>query len=182
LLIGLYDIAAAKLRSMKCFLSGSFETELLHVTREDLRLSVDSRTDSVDLPLLIIDDLVMSQNNSDFVGALYEAVLESEITALILVKEDNWANELIKLNGGTQVLPVEDHVINNPREDVTKPFTATPQWKDMGWSLRDIQAFADMEGIHDVTLREGMTPQQVLDAHQIAVRSPTTIQSGQDGA
>jgi hypothetical protein len=179
-LSGLYDIAAAKLRRTKC-LSGSFETELLRICREDLRLSVDSRTNSVDLPLLIIDGLIMSKENTDFVGALYEAVLESEITALILVKEDTWANELITLNGGTQILPV-DQVINNPREDVTKPFTATPQWKGMGWRLRDIQAFADMEGIHDVALREEMTPQQVLDAHQKAERSRTKIQSGQDGS
>lgn len=178
-LIGFFDIAFAKLRKMKC-LSGTFETELLRICGEPLRVSVDSRPNAMDLPILIIDGLVKSNENRDFVGALYEAVLESKITALILVKEESWANELIALNGGTQVLPV-DQVINNPREDVTKPFKATPQWKGMGWRLRDIKAFADMEGIRDVALCEGTTPQQVLDTHQKAAQSRTEILSGRDG-
>ena len=175
-----YDWAAAKLRRTKCF-SNSFETELMRIRSQHLHRQIDLRTDSVDLPLLIIDGLVKSQENSDFVGALYEAVFESDITALILVKEDSWANELINLNGGTQILPV-DQVIENPREDVTKPFTATPQWKGMVWTLQDIRAFAEMEGINDVVLREGMTPLQVLDAHRKAARSRDEIQDGQDGS
>ena len=79
------DFAAAKLRHTQC-LSGRFETELLR-TRQDGRPSMDARIDSADPPLIIIDGLVKSQENSDFVGALYEAVYESNITALILVKD-----------------------------------------------------------------------------------------------
>ena len=178
--VGYYDMAVAKLRQLKCS-DQSFETQLVRVVRQALRLSMDSRPDTADLPLLIIDGLVKSNENKDFVGALYEAVVESHITALILVKDVDWANELIKLNGGVQILPV-DQVIDNPRRDVTKPFKTTPQWKGMGWRLQDIQAFADMEGIRGVALQEGMTPQQVLDAHEVAKRSQTQTQSGHDGS
>jgi len=176
-----YDWAAAKLRRMKCGI-GSFETELLRIRSQRLKRRVDVRSDTVNLPLLIIDGLVRSRENSDFVGALYEAVFEANITALILVKEDSWANELIQLNGGVQILPV-DQVIENPREDVTEPFTTRPQWKGMVWRLQDIQAFAEMEGIHDVVLREGMTPLQVLDSHRKkGKRSQAEIEDGHDGS
>lgn len=175
-----FDFAAAKLRRTKCF-SGGFEAELLHMRHRHMQRPVGMRADAVGLPLLIIDGLVKSQDNSDFVGALYEAALESNITTLILVKEETWANELIKLNGGVQILPV-DQVIENPREDVAKPFATAPQWKGMRWRLGDIQAFANMEGINDVALHEGMTPQQVLDVHEKVTRSQGNFLFGQDGS
>ena len=175
-----YDWAAAKLRSAQCYSSG-FETELRRIRSQHVRQTVPLRTNCVDLPLLIIDGLVESKENSDFVGALYEAVVESKITVLVFVKEKTWANQLIKLNGGTQILPV-NQVITNPRQDVRRPFTDIPQWTGMLWSLQDIKAFAEMENINDVDLHEGMTPQQVLDAHQMATRLQGEIQDGQDGS
>jgi hypothetical protein len=177
-----YDWVVAKLRSAKCYSSG-FETELrrIRMRSQHVRQTVFLRTNCVDLPLLIIDGLVESNENSDFVGALYEAVVESKITVLIFVKEETWANQLIKLNGGTQILPV-DQVITNPRQDVRRPFTDIPQWTGMLWSLQDIEAFAEMENINDVDLHKGMTPQQVLDAHQMATRLQGEIQDGQDGS
>jgi hypothetical protein len=57
------------------------------------------------LPLLVIDDLKRSPANSEFVGRLYKDVKNFGFSALILVKEKDWANELILLNGGTQILP-----------------------------------------------------------------------------
>ena len=114
-------------------------------------------------------------------GALYEAAVESKITVLIFVKEETWANQLVKLNGGTQILPV-DQVILNPRQDVTSPFTDVPQWTGMRWRRQDIEAFAAMENINDVDIQEGMTPQQVLDAHRMARRSQGEIHYGQDGS
>jgi hypothetical protein len=175
-----YDWAAAKLRSAPCYLSG-FETELRRIRSQHVRQTVPLRTNCVDLPLLIIDGLVESNENSDFVGALYEAVVESKITVLVFVKEKTWASQLIKSNGGTQILPV-NQVITNPRQDVRRPFTDIPQWTGMLWSLQDIKAFAEMENINDVDLHEGMTPQQVLDAHQMATRLQGEIQDGQDGS
>ena len=107
----------------------------------------------MDLPLLIIDDLVESKENSDFVGALYEAVVESKITVLVFMQEKTWANQLIKLNDGTQILPV-NQVIRNPRQDVRRPFTYIPQWTGMLWRLQDIEVFAEMENINDVYRHE----------------------------
>ena len=90
----------------------------------------------------------------------------------------NWLIQTVESN----LLPV-DQVINNPRGDnVDRPFTAKPQWKKMVWGLDDIKAFADMEGITDVTLRENMTPEQVLDLHKRAQQNrEVVLRLGQDG-
>ena len=144
-----------------------------------MRQTVPARTNCTDLPLLIIDDLAESQENLNFVGALYEAADESKATVLVFMKEETWANRLIQLNGGVKILPV-NQVIRNPRQDVTSPFTVAPQWTGMRWTREDLEAFAEMENIHNVQIREGMTPQEVLDRHQIASRVQFHLQFGPD--
>ena len=97
--------------------------------------------------------------NKSFVGRLYEQAHDENVSVLIMVKDEIWADELIKLNGGVKILPV-DQVIDNPRKQrVDIPFTAKPQWKKLVWDLEDITACASLEGITDVKLAEGMTPE-----------------------
>ena len=142
------------------------------------------RANCSELPILIIDGLAKSLENQAFVGGLCEHVRDSNMSALILVKEETWADELIKVNGGVKILPV-DQVVNNPRGDnVYRRFTDKSQWKSMVWGLDDIKAFAGMAGmggIIDVTLRENMTPEQVLDLQERDQNNrEVVLQSGQD--
>ena len=67
-------------------------------------------------------------------------------------------------------------VINNPRDrtNVDQSFNDVPQWNEMIWDLDDITDFATVEKITDVTLKAGMTPQQVLDLHAAVVLATST--------
>ena len=164
------------LRGMKCF-SQPFEVELLKMGGKRPLHCPRIRQRCQELPLLIIDGLSSSQANSDFVGRLYEEVKDRNVSALILVKEEDWANALIRLNGGIQILPV-DQVISNPRgENLEEPFVEVPKWNHMVWRLGDIEEFAALENITDVHLHEGMTPQDVLDLHA-RIMSNTTDDYG----
>lgn len=70
------------------------------------------------------------------------------------------------INGGVKILPV-DGAINNPRGDSVKPFVQDPQWTGMTWRLPDLLAFAEILGPPDISadLRDGMTPEAVVDLH-----------------
>jgi hypothetical protein len=162
----LIDSFRSKLWRKKCF-AMAFETELIQIAVGGLTGPPRTRENCTDLPLLIIDGLTKSEKNKSFVGRLYEQVTDENVSALIMVKDENWADELIKLNGGVKILPV-DQVIDNPRgQRVDIAFTTKPQWKKLLWDLEGITAFASLEGITDVEmLADGMTPQQVLDLHR----------------
>ena len=183
-----WDIIFARLpatlrRVRSCFSHHQpFEADLVRMRGHPPTGKPRGRQNCQELPLLVIDDLSRSEANSDFVGRLYEEVKDVGVSALIMVKEKEWANELVRLNGGVQILPV-DQVINNPRgSNVGEPFQAAPEWNDMVWKLSDITDFAVLEGITDVTLSDGMTPLQVLDFHANAGITETTgYQWGDDG-
>ena len=119
-----------------------------------------------DLPLLIIDDFAKSTVNSDFLAKLYGQVASTKTTALVLTKDEEWADEMIKINGGVKILPV-DHVVGNPKGGSVEPFTEKPQWTGMGWNIDHLHKFAALLGDPDVSsdLREGMTPEQVEHLH-----------------
>lgn len=84
----------------------------------------------------------------------------------MLTKDVEWADEMININRGVKILPV-DHVIDNPKGDSVEPFTEKPQWTGMGWSIAHLHNFATLLGDPDVSsnLREGMTPEQVKHLH-----------------
>jgi len=119
-----------------------------------------------DLPLLIIDDFAKSRENRDFLAKLYGQVASTRITALVLTKDEAWADEMINVNGGIKILPV-DHVVGNPKGDSVEPFTEKPSWTGMGWSIDHLRKFAALLGDPDVSgdLSEGMTPDQVQYLH-----------------
>ena len=94
---------------------------------------------------------------------------------LILVKEPDWGTELVRLNGGVHILPV-DGGISNPRQSVDLPFTDVPLWTMMKWSVEDLNNFANLVGIPTTHIRDKMTPQQLLDLWDDAARQE------QDGA
>jgi hypothetical protein len=125
-------------RKKGCFFNDVVETELVEIAVGGLVDPPRKRENCTNLPLLIIDGLTKSEKNKSFFGRLYEEVRAENVSALIMVKDENWANELIQLNGGVKVLPV-DQVINNPRERrVDIAFTAKPQCKKLVWDLEDI--------------------------------------------
>lgn len=119
-----------------------------------------------DLPILIIDDLPESEANERFVSRLYTRAYALKISVLILTKDDQWATKIKDINGGVKILPV-DGAIENPRGNSVEPFTGEPRWNGMGWNLADLQLFAISLGHPDISadLRDGMTPDAVVDLH-----------------
>jgi hypothetical protein len=107
-----FDSFRSKLCRMKeCYYSKVFETELLKIARGGLTEPTDTRENCADLPLLI-SGLTKSEMNKSFVGCLYEQAHDGNVSVVIMVKDEIWADELIKLNGGVKILPV-DQVIDN---------------------------------------------------------------------
>lgn len=153
----------------------SFETDLVHMNH-GRTTHIKNRLNCTALPILIIDGLVKSETNKNFVNKLYNAAYPAGIMVLILVKDPDWGAELIGVNGGVHILPV-DGVISNPRLSVDLPFTDVPQWTMMRWSAEDLRKFADLVGIRDIQIRDGMTPQQLLDLHDDGAR----VRDGDDG-
>ena len=90
----------------------SFETDLVHMNYGRVT-HVKNRPNCSDLSVLVIDGLVKSEANRNFVNKLYNAAYPAGIMVLILVKDPNWGTELIGVNGGVHILPV-DGVISNP--------------------------------------------------------------------
>lgn len=119
-----------------------------------------------DLPILIIDDLPRSKANRGFVSSLYTRAFALKISVLILTKDEQWATFIKDINGGVKILPV-DGVIKNPLGDSVEPFVEDPQWTGMTWRLPNLQVFAETLGPPDISaeLRDGMTPNAVVDLH-----------------
>ena len=88
-------------------------------------------------PRIIIDDLPQSEANREFVGRLYTAAFAATVNVLILTKDREWANEMIAINGGVKILPMEE-VIDNPRERASAQFKEIPGWTGMFWDDKDI--------------------------------------------
>lgn len=139
----------------------SFETNPVQLSHGK-PMKGKSRFNCTSLPILIIDGLVKSEANKNFVNKLYNEAYQAKIMVLILVKDPSWGAELISMNGGTHILPV-DGVVSNPRISLGKPFTDIPQWNMMKWTEEDLLNFANLVGIPAVHVVEGMTPQQLLD-------------------
>jgi hypothetical protein len=119
-----------------------------------------------DLPLLIIDDYPESEANKTFLSRLYTQAAATNITVLVLTKDSEWANKLIKKNGGVKILPM-DEIIRNPRGDRVTPFVEVPEWTGMSWTLEDLRKFAATLGDPDISadLVEGMTPTKAKCLH-----------------
>jgi hypothetical protein len=65
------------------------------------------------------------------------------IVAFIITKEEEWASELVQLNGGTKCKPLPTNV-DNQGYDGTKRFVGPPQWNSLFWpveNLRDLVRF-----------------------------------------
>lgn len=105
--------------------SMSFETDLVQMC-DGKPMRGKTRPNCTDLPILILDGLVKSQANKNFVNKLYNQAYKARIMVLIMVKDPSWGTELITMNGGTHILPV-DGVISNPRLSSGQPYTETPQ-------------------------------------------------------
>lgn len=141
----------------------SFETDIVQLNNAEEMGASKVRPHCSKLPLLIIDGLVPSEANKIFVSSLYEAAFQARVAVFINVKDESFANELCKLNGGRHILPA-DLLVNNARGDnVGQRFTQVPDWNGMTWRLKDLQNFAAATNITNVTLRDGMTPGEVLD-------------------
>jgi hypothetical protein len=92
-----------------------------------------------------------------------------KISVLIFTKDEQWATAIMKdINGEVKILPV-DGVINNPRGDSVDSFVQDPQWTGMTWRLPDLRFFAETLGPPDISaeLRDGMTPDSVVDFHNV---------------
>jgi hypothetical protein len=74
-------------------------------------------------PLLVIDDFdVDSTANENFVRKLYTLAASAKIIVFILTTNDEWATKLVKLYGGTKIVPLYGNIDN--LWDVSTPFTA----------------------------------------------------------
>lgn len=157
-----FDLLKSTVRSsIRACGAMSFETNPVQLSHGK-PMKGKSRFNCTNLPILIIDGLVKSEANKNFVNKLYNEAYQAKIMVLILVKDPSWGAELISMNGGTHILPV-DGVISNPRISLGKPFTDIPQWNMMKWTEEDLLNFANLVGIPAVHVVEGMTPQQLLD-------------------
>mmetsp|Transcript_11303 Transcript_11303/g.31186 ORF Transcript_11303/g.31186 Transcript_11303/m.31186 type:complete len:321 (+) Transcript_11303:99-1061(+) len=156
-------IELAKAFLAKSCSAHSFETNLVQIRNAEEMGSSKVRPNCSKLPLLVIDGLAPTEANRNFVSSLYEVAVDALVTIFVIVKDDEFANELCRINGGRHVLPA-DPLINNPRgENVGQLFTEVPQWNRMAWRLVDLQNFANWASIGNVALAEGMTPGEVLD-------------------
>ena len=163
------DLVTSKFRSaIKSCGVVSFETDMVHMNH-GRATRIKNRPNCTALPVLIIDGLVKSDANKNFVNKLYNEAFSAAIMVLILVKEPDWATEIIGINGGVHILPV-DGVISNPRISVGLSFTDAPLWTMMRWKVEDLRNFANLVGIRGVQIREDMTPQQLLDLQNDAIR------------
>lgn len=111
-------------------------------------------------PLIIIDDLARSEKNREFVAELYTEAHAAQVNVLILTKDKDWANDIIAINGGVKILPMEE-VINNPRKRPDERFTEIPEWTGMYWDEADIKALVKMYQVGDIDFHGSMTPYQV---------------------
>ena len=141
----------------------SFETNLVHISNAEEMGSSKVRHNCSELPLLIIDGLAPSEANRNFVSSLYEVAFDAKVAIFVIVKDEDFANDLCRNNGGRHVLPA-DPLINNPRgENVGRRFTEVPDWNRMTWRLVDLQHFATLANISNVEIVDGMTPGEVID-------------------
>ena len=141
----------------------SFETNLVQISNAEEMGSSKVRHNCSALPLLIIDGLAPSEANRNFVSSLYEVAFDAKVAIFVIVKDEDFANDLCRINGGRHVLPA-DPLINNPRgENVGRRFTEVPDWNRMTWRLVDLQHFATLANISNVELVDGMTPGEVID-------------------
>ena len=140
----------------------------LHNTNQLMQVTRGRHVDTrANLPLLIIDDLPASRANRGFVSSLYTRAHAMKISVLILTKDEEWATTMKNINGGVKILPV-DGAIGNPRGDnVDSAFVEDPQWTGLTWRLPDLQIFANTLGPPGISakLRDGMTPEAVVDLH-----------------
>jgi hypothetical protein len=106
-----------------------------------LRLGRDGTEPS---PILIIDQFDRSsKENKDFARTLIREAAAGGIVAFIITKEEEWASELVQLNGGTKCKPLPTNV-DNQGYDGTKRFVGPPQWNSLFWpveNLRDLVRF-----------------------------------------
>ena len=143
----------------------SFETNLVQISNVEEVGSSKVRPNCSALPLLIIDGMASSEANRNFVSSLYEVAFDAQVAVFVIVKDERFANELCAINGGRHILPA-DPLIRNPRgDDVGRPFTEVPDWNGMTWCLKDLQRFANMANLSNVTLEDGMIPGEVIDMH-----------------
>lgn len=141
----------------------SFETNLVQMSNVEEMGSSKARPNCSKLPLLVIDGMAPSEANRNFVSSLYEVAFDAKVAIFVIVKDEVFANELCRINGGRHVLPA-DPIINNPRgENVGRRFTEVPQWNKMIWRLIDLQHFAALANISNVVLVDGMTPEEIID-------------------
>jgi hypothetical protein len=151
-------------------LSPAFETEPVRVATAELKTVQMLRPNCRDLPILIVDDLSKSDANFRFVSSLCNEASRLGVAVLVMTRDKAWANEMIKeVNCGVKVVPMMT-IIRNPKErgDCSR-FSEVPDWNEMKWGLQDLTNFATLENITDVTIEDGMTPEQVLLHHESAL-------------
>jgi len=122
--------------------SGTCDMEMMDAEKQfALRLGRDGLEPS---PILIIDQFdCNSEENKDFAKSLIREAAAGGIVAFLITKEEDWASELITLNGGTKCKPLPSNV-DNPGYNGTKRFTGPPQWNSLYWpveNLRDLVRF-----------------------------------------
>jgi hypothetical protein len=89
-------------------------------------------------PLLVIDDFnVDSTANENFVRKLYTLAASAKNIVFILTTNDEWATKLVKLNGGTKIVPLYGNIDN--LWEVETPFTDDPNWNSLQWDVTCLQ-------------------------------------------
>jgi hypothetical protein len=89
-------------------------------------------------PLLVIDDFnVDSTANKNFARKLYTLAASAKIIVFILTINDEWATKLVKLNGGTKIVPLHGNIDN--LWDMETPFTDDPYWNSLQWEVTCLQ-------------------------------------------
>lgn len=155
----------------------------MRVATSELKTVQMVRRNCRDLPILIVDDLSKSDANFGFVSSLYNEASRLGVAVLVMTRDKAWANERMieEVNGGVKVVPMMP-IITNPKErgDCSRFISEVPNWNEMEWGLQDLTNFATLENTTDVTIEDGMTPDQVLLLHHEPAFVPISVADTSD--
>jgi hypothetical protein len=82
---------------------------------------------------------LQTEENINFVDTLYTAANNRGVKVFIFTKNNEWAATMIKINGGSKIVPLKENV-DNPWDGV-KRFTEDPQWNDLKWTVDSLKDF-----------------------------------------